>query len=288
MKVFISWSGERSKAVATQVKQWVGQVFQGSEVFMSDEDIMAGTNWSERIKKELADTTVGIICMTPENQDAKWINFEMGALSKEVTDGDTRVIPLLIGFDSTQQVGQPAASLNMVMLNKDGFKKIAYSLNQVMEHKREHSAVDQVTEMWWKELSDDIEAAASEVPDKAPPPRTERAMVEEILDTVRGISKQLPLTVVRKSRTPNMFDEKERQVYTGVVSEMIGDDFGYILYSFNIENGLTIKTEKEITGTLAFDITSRLRSVRPEMSVSFDVLDGSELGLAQQMKEESS
>lgn len=154
---------------------------------MSDEDIKAGTNWSERIKKELADTTVGIVCMTPENQDAKWINYEMGALSKEVTDGGSRVIPLLIGFDSTAEVGQPAASLNMVMLGQSGFKRIATSLNDISAVKRAEADLELVSDMWWEKLGPQMEEAADEAPEAEPTPLSEGDMVKEILDSVRAL-----------------------------------------------------------------------------------------------------
>lgn len=189
LKVFISWSGLRSKNVASHVKAWVSQVFQGTEVFMSDQDIKAGTNWSERIKKELANTTVGIVCMTPENQDAKWINYEMGALSKEVHDGESRVIPLLIGFGSTSDVGQPAASLNMVMLNEQGFKKIAVSLNDVSEIKREKTQLDEVSDVWWGILGSKMMDAASETPEVKTSPPTDRELAEEILAEVRSLKR---------------------------------------------------------------------------------------------------
>lgn len=169
------------------MKQWVSQVFQGSLVFMSDEDIKAGTNWSERIKKELADTTVGIVCMTPENQDAKWINYEMGALSKEVTDGGSRVIPLLIGFASTAEVGQPAASLNMVMLGQAGFKRIATSLNDISAVKRADADLELVSDMWWDKLGPQMEQAAEVAPEAEPTPPDEAEMVKEILDSVRAL-----------------------------------------------------------------------------------------------------
>ncbi|SDP63294.1 TIR domain-containing protein [Arthrobacter sp. ok909] len=157
---------------------------------MSEEDIRAGTNWSERIKRELANTTVGIVCMTPENQNAKWINFEMGALSKEVKDGDSRVIPLLIGFDNTQQVSQPAASLNMVLLGQAGFNKIATSLNDISDVKREKADLEMVSNTWWTMIKDGLEAAAAQTPDDQAVNRPPEAMIAEILDAVRDIQKQ--------------------------------------------------------------------------------------------------
>lgn len=172
---------------------------------MSDEDIKAGTNWSERIKKELADTTVGIVCMTPENQDAKWINYEMGALSKEVTDGGSRVIPLLIGFGGTSEVGQPAASLNMVLLGQKGFKRIATSLNDISPIERSQADLELVSDMWWEKLGPLMEAAAKEEPEVEPAPVSEASMVEEILESVRALRrseelKQMELQAFRHGR----------------------------------------------------------------------------------------
>ncbi|GAA4657956.1 toll/interleukin-1 receptor domain-containing protein [Arthrobacter cryoconiti] len=192
MKVFISWSGDRSKAVAREVKTWVKEVFQTSIVFMSDEDISAGTNWSERIKKELADTKIGIICLTPENQDAKWINFEMGALSKAVDGDDTRVIPLLIGFESTGQVGQPAVSFNMIKMDQNGFRKAAKSINEVIieAHRRDRASLENVSDVWWKKIKREAEKAAAKLPDDLPAPRDQAELIEEVLYTVRSIEKR--------------------------------------------------------------------------------------------------
>ena len=42
MKVFISWSGERSKQMAAALKEWLPTAIQYLEPWMSDTDIHAG------------------------------------------------------------------------------------------------------------------------------------------------------------------------------------------------------------------------------------------------------
>ena len=83
MKVFLSWSGLRSKAIANALRDWIPDVFQQAEVWMSEHDIEAGARWSNELNNILEESNFGIICLTPENQYAPWITFEAGALSKE-------------------------------------------------------------------------------------------------------------------------------------------------------------------------------------------------------------
>src|ERR1700749_560604 len=67
MKVFISWSGTRSRAVANALHPWLPDVLQQMEPWMSQRDIGAGARWSQELDEQLESTQFGIICVTPEN-----------------------------------------------------------------------------------------------------------------------------------------------------------------------------------------------------------------------------
>ena len=54
---------------------------------MSGADIYAGDCWENEIAKELQSKTFGIICVIPSNQTAPWLNFEVGAISKDLGEG---------------------------------------------------------------------------------------------------------------------------------------------------------------------------------------------------------
>ena len=84
MKVFISWSGPRSRAVAVALKDWLPLVLEGVDPWVSDKDISAGERWAQSVAGELESANFGIICITPENLNADWILFESGALSKSM------------------------------------------------------------------------------------------------------------------------------------------------------------------------------------------------------------
>src|SRR5437868_11508525 len=59
MKVFISWSGPLSKAVAELLKDWIKCVLQATEPFLSSEDIDKGAQWSGALNDQLAATDFG-------------------------------------------------------------------------------------------------------------------------------------------------------------------------------------------------------------------------------------
>jgi hypothetical protein len=83
MKVFISWSGSLSKSVAEKLRPWMREIIQGLEPFVSSLDIQKGNLWLTELMNELEGSSIGIICLTKENLNSKWLLFEAGALFKK-------------------------------------------------------------------------------------------------------------------------------------------------------------------------------------------------------------
>lgn len=81
MKIFFSWSGARSRAVAEALNDWLPRVIQAVKPFYSPE-IEKGAKWSNEIDDALEGTRFGIVCLTPDNLSSTWIHYETGALSK--------------------------------------------------------------------------------------------------------------------------------------------------------------------------------------------------------------
>src|SRR4051812_44421684 len=94
MKVFISWSGQKSRDVAIVLRDWLPLVINSIDPFVSSEDISAGARWQGEIAGALEATNFGLVCVTKENQGSPWLNFEAGALAKAVDS--SRVVPLAI------------------------------------------------------------------------------------------------------------------------------------------------------------------------------------------------
>jgi hypothetical protein len=70
MRIFTSWSGERSKAAALGLKSLLQDLFEDAvQVFVSDH-ISPGEAWAPRLGTELEQSEFGILCLTQENYQA--------------------------------------------------------------------------------------------------------------------------------------------------------------------------------------------------------------------------
>ena len=191
MKVFISWSGPESKAVALLLKPWLKMILQATEPWMSDVDIDPGSRWSQDIASELKKSDMGIICVTPENQNAAWIQFEAGALSIALNDIDRRVIPLLIGFnDRSELQSSPLDVFNNVLFDAEGMWKLVSSINSQLSNNLDESGLRTLFESFWPQLRDDVETLMDEGALTAARPRPQGQMIAEILDAVKDIQRQ--------------------------------------------------------------------------------------------------
>lgn len=119
MKVFLSWSGDRSKMLAETLKEWLPTILQVVEPWMSL-DIQKGAIWSKEIAAELDSSSVGIICLTPENLESPWLHFEAGALAKHESG---RAFTLLLGLEH-KDVKHPLAIFQHTLPTKDDFQKL--------------------------------------------------------------------------------------------------------------------------------------------------------------------
>ena len=82
MRVFLSWSGEESHKVALALKEWLPNVVQALETWVSSADIDKGEAWFAAISESLVKAEgVGVFCLTPDNLKAPWLAYEAGALA---------------------------------------------------------------------------------------------------------------------------------------------------------------------------------------------------------------
>lgn len=187
MKVFISWSGKRSKALANALRDWLPMVLQYVEPWVSDKDISAGERWAQAIAGELEASNFGIICITPENLHSEWILFESGALSKSMLDA--KVIPLLFGLELSDLSG-PLSQFQAQKMEQAGVMEIVRSINKISQTKTSEQIVNQLVPALWPRL----QAAIESMPDSEPSDkhmRPHHEILEELVTGVRGINSRI-------------------------------------------------------------------------------------------------
>jgi hypothetical protein len=195
MKVFLAWSGHRSFQIACTLREWLPTVIQAISPFMSTEDIRKGARWASEISQTLAECQFGILCMTDENLRSEWIHFEAGALSKVVET--SQVTPLLIGLSPPDVVG-PLAQFQHTDSTRDDMFRLLRDINACHGESRLDDRVLEVSfDRSWPDLEVVIADASksSDFPETDQPnERTERSMIEELLDLARDQSRRNALS----------------------------------------------------------------------------------------------
>jgi hypothetical protein len=113
--------------------------------------------------------------------------FEAGAISK--TLDSAYVCPILYNLDPTSLTG-PMAQFQATKLIKDDMYRLLQSINKCLDDKKlPDNQLEESFEMWWSKLEIEINKLPSGIGiDK--PERTDRELLEEILNTVRNLSGQ--------------------------------------------------------------------------------------------------
>lgn len=127
MRVFLSWSGNRSKQAARELHQWLRTLLPGVEIWMS-EALPPGGRWSVSLQEALNRSDFGVVCVTPDNVDSHWLLFEAGAISKK---SKALVAPLLIGLQP-DELPPPLQQFQAVTSDYAGLYALCKELNSRM------------------------------------------------------------------------------------------------------------------------------------------------------------
>jgi hypothetical protein len=191
MKVFLSWSGELSQKIALELRDWLPYVIQSVEPYLSSEDIDKGSRWSIDIAKELEDSSFGILCVTHQNLDSSWLNFEAGALSKAFNK--TNVTPFLFDLKPSDLTNSPLLQFQTTSFDKKDLLKLVFSLNNATgEEKLNEQKLKTTFELWYDKLKNNLDPLLKESSIKKTqksvkenPNSNSSEIVEEILELTR-------------------------------------------------------------------------------------------------------
>jgi hypothetical protein len=194
MKIFLSWSGDLSLKIALAFRDWLPSVIQAVKPYVSSEDIDKGTRWSTDIAKELEASLYGILCITPSNMSAPWINFEAGALSKTIDKAN--VSPFLFNVKRSEVQG-PLLQFQSTVNEKEDVARLITSINRRLEpkDKLDDTLLSKSFDVWWPQLREQLDALPPEDDQQSLVLRAEAtnkdAILEELLELARNQQKLL-------------------------------------------------------------------------------------------------
>ena len=213
IRVFLSWSGEPSKAIADALRKWLPKVLQNVKPWMSSTDIYKGARWANDVAQELSGARFGVLCMTPGNLGAPWVMFEAGALSKHV--GRDLVTPFLVGVEPSALEG-PLAQFQATRFDRTDMLNLLRTMNAQLEQERvlDSATLEDVFQKWWPDLEAVISAISLESSEPNPPRRSERELLEELVELARAQERRAtdrPVTLRFTSRAERQAAEMAAQ-----------------------------------------------------------------------------
>ena len=192
MKLFLGWSGNRSKETAEALSEWIPQVIQAVEPFFSP-DMEKGVNWGTEITQELEESMIGIICLTEENLNNKWVLYEAGALSNMK---DAYVCTFLLDIEPSQ-IEPPLGMFQHTKFNKGDIWKLLLTIRKKVKEANEISpdekVLSRIFSKFWPELESRLKIIAQHQPKVTQPVRSDSEKLDEILELVRALARRREL-----------------------------------------------------------------------------------------------
>jgi hypothetical protein len=149
MKVFISWSGQRSHAVAKALRRLITDLFDDVSPWVSSSEIGAGERWSRAVGTALQESNFGILCCTLDNTASPWLLFEAGALAKSLDDA--YVVPYLVDV-SSGELASPIKQFQGVTADEEGTWDLVKSVNRRRPSPRDKEQLERQFDRWWNDM----------------------------------------------------------------------------------------------------------------------------------------
>ncbi|MYW07282.1 TIR domain-containing protein [Streptomyces sp. SID2563] len=184
MQIFISWSGVMAQRCAEALRDWLPYMNQAITPFVSSQDISKGERGLNKIADQLQECSFGIVCVTRANQSAPWINFESGALSREL--GESSLIPFLIDMQVKDLSSGPLTQFQAVDgSHQSDVWEMVKAINAKCDAAVELDRLRKTFERWWGDLEEQLSTIRGEQPVANGPQRDVAEILDELVKLVR-------------------------------------------------------------------------------------------------------
>ena len=187
MRVFLSWSGEQSHQVAIALREWLPNVVQALDPWVSSSDIEKGESWFSAISDSLvAAGGMGIFCLTPTNLNAPWLAYEAGALASHDRG---RVATFLYGI-SPSEVKPPLGLFQGTdSASRSDVLRLLTTVNSRLAAPLSEARLQNAFDTHWDALVEQLKGIPAAPADKKKHDVDPTPLLNEILAVVRRIEK---------------------------------------------------------------------------------------------------
>ena len=216
VKVFLSWSGQKSHDVAQAMGSWLPTVLFGAKPWISSSDIDKGSTWITSIKDALHESNgLGIFFLTREALSSNWLMFEAGSIASL---GHQRVCVVYVDVDASE-VGAPLSLFQGTKLTKEDIHALLKSLNKSMAPPMEDAVLATTFERGWADLANQLHSIETKVDKSAR--RAKKPSTEQLLVDLSQSTQRI------EARLSNL--ERRSSRYNADLRQMVGHDFPHFL-----------------------------------------------------------
>lgn len=194
MKIFISWSGQRERAVAEALRDaLVNLCAVEVEIFVSSRSISKGANGVAVIEAELDASAFGVVLVSKDNQKAPWLNYEGGWLASTL---ERPVATVCLDLPPSDITGPLAPRQATRFDDAEDMARLLREIVQAVNPAMNDQTFATLLAAAWPAIESSWMPASGQVDDA--PSRDERDMLAELVDRVRrieelGLSTQVDL-----------------------------------------------------------------------------------------------
>lgn len=196
MRVFISWSekGSRSHRLAEALAEWLPNVIQVLDPWISSHSIEKGERGLMVLKGALETIPFGIACLTPESLRSEWIHFESGALSKT----SEKLWTFLLDLKFTDVTG-PLSAFQHTTTDRDDVWQLLLSMREEVAKVHGSALTERQLEAafakQWPDFAANVEKLRKLPAAKKVPARSVEEMMVELLTLQREQARTVDETI---------------------------------------------------------------------------------------------
>jgi hypothetical protein len=204
LSIFISWAGTQAEALGRGFHEFLPDVVNAVDPFMSGHDIDKGSQWRNVLTGNLQSSSCAIVCLTPESLKSTWVAFEAGAISRAAggpEGAQSRVWTYLLGLETKALQLTPYAEYQATATTEEDTLRLIKSINQLSPDPVSPECLKRrFDSLFWPNFSRSIEAARALPAGPVPAASSDGDVNAEILRTLRSIQQDITRPPLPRSR----------------------------------------------------------------------------------------
>ncbi len=129
INIFISWSQDEAREIALALKCFLEHTNDYFRPWVSKGGIAMGDNWRDEIENSIEQSNFGIIVCTEKSKDAPWVQYESGALHRNLQW--CKVAPVLCAIKLEDLSSTLKKSQACTVDQKEELRQLFHDINEV-------------------------------------------------------------------------------------------------------------------------------------------------------------